>query len=57
MAWGSRIRDPGKPILDHESRGQKAPDLGSRSATSHVQMGAMVEYWGGWDIPDIGAWL
>jgi hypothetical protein len=40
---GSEIRDPEKPIPDPGSRGQKAPDPGSGSATlrdtvSHVDI-------------------
>jgi hypothetical protein len=49
--YGLGIQDPrsGKnPYWITDLEVKKAPDLGSRSATLHVQMVAMVEYWGGW---------
>jgi hypothetical protein len=33
MGWGSEIRDPGKTYLGSGSRGKKALDPGSASAT------------------------
>jgi hypothetical protein len=46
MGCGSGIRENPHWITDLEVK--KAPDLGSKSVTLHVQMLAMVEYCGGW---------